>query len=263
VGARGKTTTGTRTRTRIKTDARTSSGSGPDPAQDPLVAYLGAMVADRRGDGESVQMLLEPLLERGIDGYDLRVQLGLNAVRGGDFATAERHLLRAVELAPEAMQAWAMLAQLYRRSGDTQKQLHALRQAFELDPQSRRLSKDLLETAVKLQANETIAQAATMMAFIDPTDANVHALHGRALMKLGRHREAVEPLQWGLALGYQPPFELHRDLAQTFTVLGETAHTRAHQGQANPSALKSSRVPTPRAVTPQPARPSLTPIPMP
>jgi len=189
-------------------------------APDPLVSFLEATIADRDHDPAAIRAALLPLLEAGIEGYDLRTRLGLSSVETGILVDAEHHFLRATELAPEQLEAWVFLARLYERTNRPREQLHAQTRAFLLDPQNARLGKEIVTGALALHRYERVLEIAPLVVFIDPSDAELQAAHGRALRNQGDYPRAVQAYEQALQLSPRNPEGIRAALGELYTLTG-------------------------------------------
>jgi Flp pilus assembly protein TadD len=78
---------------------------------------------------------------------------------------------------------------------------------------------------------DTVVKMAPVATFIDPADASVHAALGRALLGMGRTREAREAYERALRFTPSNP-ALHRALADVLDKLGQTGQAAVHRRAA-------------------------------
>ncbi len=192
--------------------------AGAEP--EPLALFLEATIAERDHDPAAIQAALLPLLEAGIEGYDVRTRLGLSSVETGMLVDAERHFLRATELAPEQLEAWVFLARLYERTNRPKEQLQAQTKAFLLDPQNARLGKEIVTGALALQRYDRVLEIAPLVVFIDPSDAELHSAQGRALRSQGDYPRAVQAYEDALRLSPRNPEGIRAALGELYVLTG-------------------------------------------
>lgn len=225
---------------------RVRDGAG----DDPLVSWLGGLVANKRGDFAEALRLLRPLVTT-LDGYELRMQLGLAESLGGGLGEAETHFRAAAVFAPDEVEPWALLSEIYDRTKDPRKRLHARLQAFRREPQDGRLGKEVLKDAVTMGVNDVAIQVGPGVVFVDPSDPEVFEAQGRALLAVGRPSDAATAYEHALTLGHRAPASLHRVLASLYERMGQAAKARAHNALATPS-ITSPRPPAPASPPPPP-----------
>jgi cellulose synthase operon protein C len=210
-------------------------------APEPLVSFLEATIADRDHDPVAIQSALLPLLQAGLEGYDLRTRLGLSSVETGVLVDAERHFVRATELAPEQLEAWVFLARLYERTNRPREQLHAQTQAFLLDPQNARLGKEIVTGALALQRYERVLEIAPLVVFIDPSDTELQTAQGRALRSRGDYPRAVQAYEHALQLGPKNPEGIRAALGELYTLTGFVKPSAGAKGKPGQRPIPSPR----------------------
>ena len=125
--------------------ARALPQPSPDDQADTL--FLAGELALARRDADAAVAAFQGLLDLGApahDGYDVRVRLGLAEIHRKRPAEAEAHLRRAIELDPGRVEPLALLAELYKEQQRAADRLTALAAALRLDPQSRRVAKEVV-----------------------------------------------------------------------------------------------------------------------
>ena len=200
----------------------------PHGRDEPAVSFLIAELAIQAGENATALEELQNLVASHHDGYDVRLRLAVTSLRNDDEVSTEKHLRRAVELAPTEGEPRLLLMELYDRLGrdeDRQREGEAL---LLLEPQSAALARRLVLEAAKAGRVDAVARLAPVAIFIDPADAAVHAALGRALAGMGRPREAREAFE--RALRFSPAdAALHRALADVLEKLGDRAQAAAHR----------------------------------
>ena len=187
---------------------------------NPLVSFLEATIAEREHAPATIVAALSPLVESGIDGYDLRTRLGLSSVEIGNNEAAERHFIRATELCPEQLGAWAFLSRLYEQTNRPREHLRAQTQAFLLDPQNARLGKEIVQGAMALQLVDSVIEIAPLVVFIDPGDPELQLAHGKALHLRGEYGKAIRAFENALALSVKNPEAVRAALGELYVLTG-------------------------------------------
>lgn len=170
-----------------------------DPAKGELLQRL-AEVLDGGGPGaESVRASLRALLAEGQAATAVHFLLGIDDWRGGRFASARLHWEMAHRAAPELALvannlAWALA------SGPDPDLARAL---------------DLIDQAIDRT----------------PDEPRLRGTRGRVLARQGRWREALLDLEAALPAD-RSGRELHRDLADAYTALGDPAAAAEHRRRA-------------------------------
>jgi cellulose synthase operon protein C len=199
--------------------------------EEPTAGFLTAELALQAGETATALDELQALLAGGHDGYDVRMRLALVSLKNDDEVAAEKHLRRAIELAPTEVEPRVLLMEMLDRLGrakDRQREAEAI---VELEPQSARVAKQALLEAAAAGRMDTVVRLGPIATFIDPADSNIHAAVGRALVGLGRTREARQAFE--RALRFTPASAtLHRALADVLEKLGERSQAAAHRQAA-------------------------------
>jgi predicted Zn-dependent protease len=156
----------------------------------PELAFAHGELALARGNAAPAIAALEPLVAGGHDGYDVRVALALASLRLRDRDAAERHLRRATALAPDEIEAHALLGELLADARGEAAAYPERVTAFRLDPQSAALGRTLVQQARAAKRPDDVAALAPALIFIAPADATAHAAYADALAALGRSGDA-------------------------------------------------------------------------
>jgi Tfp pilus assembly protein PilF len=203
--------------------------------EDPTASFLTAELAIQGGETATASEELRGLLASNHDGYDVRLRLAVTSLRNDDEVSTEKHLRRAVELAPTEVEPRLLLMELYDRLGrdkDRQREAEAL---LLLEPQSAKLAQRVVLEAAAAGRPDAVVKLAPIASFIDPADAKVHAALGRALMGMGRTREARAAFERALRFAPGNPI-FHRTLADVLDKLGETSQATVHRRAATADA---------------------------
>jgi predicted Zn-dependent protease len=161
------------------------------PAKELLLA--GAEVLLLHKDRSGAKKLLEALLAEGGDGYDARLLLGQIAVAENNVPEAELQLGRAKQFDAEQAQPYVELAKLYlkTREDDALRELEA---AARLEVMDGAVPKKLVEMHAAKGHWQKVIELAPLALYIEPYDAALHLRWARALVELGRGKEAVAEL---------------------------------------------------------------------
>lgn len=218
------------------TEALARARGLPGGKEDPVAGFLAAELAVATGDMRGAHGLLSGLLEAGRDGYDVRVRLGLSALRLDDRATAEAHLRAAIALAPTEMEPRVLLAESLGAAGKGREKLAEEQAILRLEPQNASLAKRVVLEAARAGKAGLVAELAPMALFIDPADADMHAALARALASRGDVPAALAAFGRALAMTPSDAAAIHRSLADLYERLGERARAAEHRRKASTPA---------------------------
>jgi tetratricopeptide (TPR) repeat protein len=203
--------------------------------EDPTASFLTAELAIQAGETSTAVDELRGLLAAGHDGYDLRLRLAVTSLRNDDEVSTEKHLRRAIELCPTEVEPRLLLMELLDHLGRDKDRAREAEALLLLEPQSATVARRTVLEAAAGGRPDTVVKLAPVATFIDPADANVQAALGRALMGMGRTREARQAFE--RALRFTPDnAALHRALADALDKLGETSQAAAHRRAAGRDA---------------------------
>jgi tetratricopeptide (TPR) repeat protein len=133
---------------------------------------------------------------------EAHVSVGFLAIRRYDWDTAEKELLRGLQLNPKYPTAHHYHGMYLRARGRFDEALTEFRQAQSLDPLSPRITLDLgLELTRKGEVDLAIEQLTSALE-LQPNFASVHASLGRAYLGKGLNEEALASLQKGADLNF-------------------------------------------------------------
>lgn len=208
---------------------------------DSTTVFLGADLALHAGRAEEARALFTQLLERGREGYDVRLRLALASLSLGDRGSATTHLHRAVDLVPSSVEALGLLAEHLGALGELGEQLAAKARALRLEPQGLALAKEVVLGEARAGHPTEVIASARIALDIAPADPDMHAALGRALEATGARRDAIAALERALRFGPHDPAALHRRLADLYRTTGD--HTRAalHRAALRPDAGTAPR----------------------
>ncbi len=153
---------------------------------------------------------------------ELHVLLGKASREAGRLQEGERHLLRAIELAPDQANALRELATLYTRMDRLDEVDTVAAQARQLEPYSPATLHAEAETLRRQQRYDEAVALYREVVELDSGSAAAHAGIGLSMFELKRHEEALQSLE--RALGINPDLpeapSLHRVTGQALQALG-------------------------------------------
>ncbi|MDX2020589.1 MAG: tetratricopeptide repeat protein [Deltaproteobacteria bacterium] len=235
-----------------KGDALWKAGPKLLPTKDrtaALLAFVWARLAEAQGaPTENIIRNLRTIIERGFEGYDVRLKLAMAAMRAGNTGEAQVNLQKAVQLVPEEVEGWMFLGEALTQAGKPREALAARIRAFLLDAQNGRQAVDLLQACERVNAMDLVLLLAPWVVQVMPGDPHVHALYGRALTAVGRHREAITEFSHALAFGEPNAAEIRVTLEQLHRRLGDVRPT--------PTTVRPPTQPPPPPRGPAPPLPS-------
>lgn len=206
-----------------------------DARQHPLVMFLAGEIALRAKDAVLAGQSFQALLDLGLDGYDVRVRAALAAVHRKDAKAAETHLRRAIEMDPDSVEPHALLAEMYGDHGKRDERLGEIAAVLRLEPQNRKLAKELVLGAARAAQPARVAEFAPTAIFIDPAGADMHAAWGHALAATGRKADAARQIELALLFGSPDAPALRATLANLYDALGDRKKAAAHRAAGAPA----------------------------
>ena len=153
---------------------------------------------------------------------DVEVTLALGIVKGmlGDYPDAERHLLRAVELAPGLAAGYYNLGLAQKSQGRLREAVASYRKAVEIEPGQPEFHNNLGSVYLELGDVGDAVECFNAALALNPSAPEYHYNLGKALKARGLRREAVEAFRAALRL--QPDFHAVRvDLGSVLLSLGD------------------------------------------
>jgi len=206
----------------------------PPPDEQADTLFLAGEIALARRDADAAVAAFEGLLvgPPALDGYEVRVRLGLAEIHRKKSAAAEAHLRRAIELDPSRLEPHALLAELYKSQQRTPDRLVELAAAVHLDPQTDGVAKEVVLGEAKAGKSARVVELAPIAIFIDPAAPDLHAAFGRALTATGKAAAGAASLERALVFGAASPALLHLELATVYDRLGDRNRAAAHRAAA-------------------------------
>ncbi|PTY08467.1 hypothetical protein DB347_02475 [Opitutaceae bacterium EW11] len=156
------------------------------------------------------------------DCYDTyRIALGAGAInRSGDYPTALRLLLRAVQLAPKDVSAHFQLGGMYREHGELAKAGQEFQQCTVIDPA---FSDGWIQLSNLLaQMGDAQGSERTLLAGLGhcPDSPGINLARGRMLQKAGQIEEAIPYFEASIRIRPNEP-DAYIDLANAYIALGK------------------------------------------
>ena len=209
-------------------------GSGTRGAGRRLAAIVGlaAMVVGACAGGQKPvqEPTGEPSLQQEDDGAaapasSAKVQEGIDAIEGGDFADAKAILTEAQAAAPDDPQAAYYLGVACEGLGETDEALVQYRKALQLDPKLLEASVNSSAILIDAGRGEEAAEIVEAALAQAPDDANLLINHALALEALGDHVGAVKA--YAKAVEKSPDnVELRFGYAENLAAAGQTDAAR-------------------------------------
>jgi Tfp pilus assembly protein PilF len=227
--------------------ARARKLPAPSPQEQAAVLYLAGDLALGAQDAAAAAAAFTGLLTLGpsFDGYDVRVRLALAELHRGDIAATEAHLRRAIAFDDARVEPHALLAELFAQHGREDDRSAELEAAVRLEPQNATRAKELALGAARAGRTGRARWAAEVAIFIDPADADLHAVEARALAATGEPARAARAFERALLFekDARAAAALHVTLADLYTKLGEPARARVHRAAPAPDAQRAAGAP--------------------
>ncbi|MDH5676023.1 MAG: tetratricopeptide repeat protein [Myxococcales bacterium] len=185
-----------------------------------LAHFAMTRVALEKGDAERAGRCLRGVLKSGQDGYVLRVLLARAALASKDPRGARIHGEAAVGLDPDQLEGYRILLEVAEKLEDRALARSSLEAIARLDQHDRLAQVALMELLGKLEDWPALAALEQRVLYIDPGNARVHQLLGRALLEQGEAKRALAELDQALLLGHRRPGRLELLRARALSALG-------------------------------------------
>lgn len=210
--------------------AQGAAGKEASAQVTAAILFLTGELALASREAEPAVAAFERLLAMGEhDGYDLRVRLALAEIHRKNPGAAEQHLRRAIAFDPTRVEPHALLVELYTDEHREADKLAEMDAALALEPQSAKLSKELVLGLGRAQRMSRVVDVAPIAIFIDPADPDLHAALGRALAATGKPAAAAAAFEEALLFHGADEAEIHRTLAGLYRTLGDAKKAEAHR----------------------------------
>jgi len=211
-----------------KAGAAAQAALALDPKQ-PVARYILAEIAVHTGDAAKARELYTGLAADGHDSYDIRARLAQLAEDAGDVAEVVKQLCAAKKLDPERSYPYQALAQLYKKLGETQKQLTELEHFAFLEQMDLGPLKELVSGYEKLGNWPKVKTYGEMATFVNPQDSEVLTGLAHAYLELGDAPRAL--YTYDTLLVVNPPVRrpalVQLGRARAYVAMGKVKDARA------------------------------------
>jgi Flp pilus assembly protein TadD len=204
---------------------------GLEPRVDPkdriadFERYFSALTLASAGKLSESNAMMRSLRDKLPDVVDVRISLGLNQQRLGDFAQAAREFSAAIEQAPSDAQAHFELGFCYFRLGKSDDAIPALKTALALEPWHTRAEEALAEISIQKNDYPQASAYLNHLLSIDPSSYTAHYNLGVLAAMGGNWSEAQQRILF--ALHTDPgSAEAHDTLGKIYFQRGELEQAR-------------------------------------
>jgi tetratricopeptide (TPR) repeat protein len=218
---------------------------GPEPRVDPkdriadFERFYTAMTLASAGKLAESDALLAPLRDKLPDVVDIRINLGLNRQRAGDFAQAAREFQGAIKLAPSDAQAHFELGFCDFRLGRPNEAIPELKTALSLEPWYTRAEEALAELSIQQKDLPQARAYLNHLLTIDPANYTAHYNLGIFAAMEGNWSEAQQRML--AALRTDPgAAEAHDTLGKIYLQRGEKEQAQREFAEASRLASKGA-----------------------
>ncbi len=153
------------------------------------------LASDRKVEA---QKIIEGMLQKGLDGFELRMMLVRIQFALGKPNDARVHLKRATELDSTSAEPWSLLAALGRKAQDQRQELEAVKNWAALSENDATVHRRLLLLLLENELYEEAARAAELAIWVDLSGVDTHRLAGIAFARVGNLSKAE--YEWESAL---------------------------------------------------------------
>ncbi len=154
------------------------------------------------------------------DSYLIEVLLGKFSEIKQVYRDAAEHYKRAIQKAPDVPDLYYRYAHALWIGGDSENALAQYKRALELNPYDYRSYWEQARAQLSEHPDEAV-QLATKALELKPNLAEAFTVRGRALLSLGKSKEAAEDLEKAVAVYPEDP-AIHFQLARAYRQLGLT-----------------------------------------
>ncbi len=202
---------------RLKNTIRGWSPSEDRSSKDPRdLLYRDALTALRGGDVAETERILQRLIQRGGDGYTVRMALADLLRQGPSWRSAATHLKQARTFNTEAVEPIIRLSKLARRRGEQTSEKNLLREALAIDAMS-------FDPAARLLMLATVSG--------DSKAANLARNRARAIAPL--HPITLSAQALAIATGNSKTPTKKTDLARARGLFGRALQATPEQGPSD------------------------------
>lgn len=191
---------------------------------------------------------LGDLIQRGHDGFEVRMILGRLDLAGAAQEEALSHFNQAVTFDPLAAEPWSILAALHHKSGDQEKELRALQNWASLSEHEITVHRRLVHLLIEMKMYEEAKRAGELAIWADLAGFETHRLYGLALFRSGETARAEFEFESAL-LCPATPADIEK-LATTWTTELQRIGQPARAAKIPERMAKSRLFPTKSGGTP-------------
>lgn len=208
---------------------------------DPQVSLAQARLFFATEKKKEARAKLDDLIQRGHDGFEVRMILGRLHLADADQENALLHFMQAVHLDPLAEEPWSILAALHHKAGDQEKELDALRKWAALAEHDVTVHRRLVELLIETKQYEEAKRAGEFAIWVDLAGFEIHRLYGLALFRSGDTARAEFEFESAL-LCPASPTDIEK-LASTWSAELERIGQRARAAKIPEQIAKSRMFP--------------------
>lgn len=187
----------------------------------PRANYLGGIIALREGNYEKAIEYYERLLDLGIDGYNLRAELGFVYLKLGKLAKAVEHYDRAKAFYPRGEEPYRVLGMHYLESGDKRAARRELEKLADIDEADFSVANLLVTLAIEAGEFDAARRHGELALDINPFDTKIHLELARVGVKQQDWLFAEREYRAHLVVAPGEPFEAYLGLAEVYAELGQ------------------------------------------
>jgi tetratricopeptide (TPR) repeat protein len=178
-------------------------------------------------DYTAAKAVLEQARRRGADSPDLLIALGSNLLSNANAAEAVTVLRELIARFPDREEAYGLLAQAYRSSGDLALASGTLLNLSERKPRYPMIHVSLARALLEEGPNRQEAALAALAKAeqVTPADPDIYLLRAKVLMSQGRYDDAVVALTRAIRLQPDSP-GYHYQLGLAYQRQGKQAEAR-------------------------------------
>lgn len=157
---------------------------------DAQVALAHVRLLLATEEKKKARATLGDLIQRGHDGFEVRMILGRLDLAGAAQEKALSHFNQAVTFDPFAAEPWSILAALHHKSGDKEKELAALQKWASLSEHEITVHRRLVDLLLEMKKYEEAKRAGELAIWADLAGFETHRLYGLALFRSGETARA-------------------------------------------------------------------------
>ncbi len=157
---------------------------------DPHVSFARTRLLLATEQQKKARVMLRELIDKGHDGYEVRMILGRLDLAAAARTKALSHLEQAVKFDPLAEEAWAIIAAIYNKLENEEGELEALRNWAALSEHDPTPHRRLIQLLIDHEKYEEAKRAGELAIWADLAGLETHRLYGLALFRAGDEKGA-------------------------------------------------------------------------